>query len=442
MGTSKASRSGVGRRDERGQILPLAAAGMVAVFACVALAVDVGAWRYQQRQAQTAADSAAISGAAELNYSAAAGSIQTAAYLDAKSNGFDHSASGVTVTVNSPPSSGNYKNDAKSVEVIIEKTQSGFFSKMYNLTPQVGARAVAQLSPSNVGCVFALNPAEAPYTFQVTGGGFSVNGCAVIDDGTFNATGGTSTASAFDVSGAIDKTKGVTPAPTSAPAQADPCPALAPCAYLTANPPATSPCGTGSNGGTNVNASGTIGPGVYCNGLKISGGTVTMNPGLYVITGGNGGNNGLFTVTGGTVNGSGVSFYIASAAQSGTASGASVAMTGGTMNFTPLSTAYSYNKQAGGTGTLPTGLLFYQPSANTNQMKLTGGGGSVACPAASPDFSGVFYMPGALLDITGGGVWDPSIIITGGINVTGGTATPCITSAGPGTQIARAGLVE
>ena len=56
-------------RYERGQALPLVAISMLVVLGLSSLAIDVGSWRYQQRRAQTAADSAAMAGAVQLGYS-------------------------------------------------------------------------------------------------------------------------------------------------------------------------------------------------------------------------------------------------------------------------------------------------------------------------------------------------------------------------------------
>jgi hypothetical protein len=48
----------------------------------------------------------------------------------------------------------------------------------------------------------------------------------------------------------------------------------------------------------------TINPGVYCGGIKLTGGTLTMNPGLYILEGG-----GLSIAAGTGISGSGVTIY-------------------------------------------------------------------------------------------------------------------------------------
>src|ERR1700751_1610976 len=94
-------------KDESGQALIITALCMTCLFGFAALATDVGLMLREKRLLQIAADSAAIAGALELNYSAAR--VTSAALAAATQNGFAATtsgvttASGVTVTVNPPP---------------------------------------------------------------------------------------------------------------------------------------------------------------------------------------------------------------------------------------------------------------------------------------------------------------------------------------------------
>ena len=90
------------RNGEAGQTLVFVALGMVLLGAALGLALDLGYMRLSKRRIQTAVDSAAIAGAAEINYA----DVTAAAKADAASNGFTDGVNGVTVTVNSPPASG------------------------------------------------------------------------------------------------------------------------------------------------------------------------------------------------------------------------------------------------------------------------------------------------------------------------------------------------
>lgn len=83
---------------QRGQALVFAALGLVAVTGIVGLAIDMGYLRYTKRRLQTAADSAAIAAASELNR----GDYTAAAMNDSKANGFENGKNGVTVSA-SPP---------------------------------------------------------------------------------------------------------------------------------------------------------------------------------------------------------------------------------------------------------------------------------------------------------------------------------------------------
>jgi hypothetical protein len=80
-------------------------------------------------------------------------------------------------------------------------------------------------------------------------------------------------------------------------------------------PPSVGACGSPPNGGTNYSWSNltppqTINPGVYCGGINIGGGNVTLTPGTYILNGGG------LRIQGGsntTVTGTGVTFYNTSA---------------------------------------------------------------------------------------------------------------------------------
>lgn len=74
---------------------------------------------------QTAADSAAMAAAQELNYGDAVAAGQT----DAATNG----QNGVTATINNPPRSGPNINDVNYVEPIVPQPQSTFFLRALGL---------------------------------------------------------------------------------------------------------------------------------------------------------------------------------------------------------------------------------------------------------------------------------------------------------------------
>src|ERR1700730_16973796 len=83
------------QRKESGQALVAAAFGLVVLLGAAGLAIDVGYLRYERRLQQSAADSAALAGAAE----SAAGNATSAALGDSSLNGFTDDVNNVTVTV-------------------------------------------------------------------------------------------------------------------------------------------------------------------------------------------------------------------------------------------------------------------------------------------------------------------------------------------------------
>src|ERR1035437_3215769 len=89
-------------RGESGQVLIFAALCMTCVLGLVAFAVDVGVLLRAKRTMQTAADSAAVAGAAEIKFN----DVTAAAKADTSQNGITDGVNGATVKVNNGPSSG------------------------------------------------------------------------------------------------------------------------------------------------------------------------------------------------------------------------------------------------------------------------------------------------------------------------------------------------
>ena len=123
-------------KDESGQALIISALCMTCLFGFVALAADVGVMLREKRLVQTAADSAAIAGALELNYYPSG--VTAAALAAAGQNGFSASSSGVTttngvtVTVNNPPQNGPHQV-AGYVEVIVSQIQPTLFMSVFGV---------------------------------------------------------------------------------------------------------------------------------------------------------------------------------------------------------------------------------------------------------------------------------------------------------------------
>src|SRR5579871_6085186 len=163
------------RRGESGYTLIFVALGLTVLMLMAGLGVDVGFLRFERRLEQTAADSAAIAGAAELNY----GDVTQAARTDAATNGYTHGSNNVTVTVYNPPNDGPHTGQAGYVEVLVTRTQPMFFAAVGGIsTASVTARAVAYGAASNANCVYAL--ASAGTGILMNGAPALITQCGVI----------------------------------------------------------------------------------------------------------------------------------------------------------------------------------------------------------------------------------------------------------------------
>src|SRR5437867_6191894 len=145
------------RAHSRGQVMAMGAFSLIALCALVGLAVDTGYFFDSRRRIQTAADAAALAGAEQLRR---AGSTQpvVAANNAAVANGFTNGASGTTVAVRNPPTSGDYTTNSAYVEAIITQDRPTLFMGILGLsTGRVSARAVAGVQDST-NCIYALSP--------------------------------------------------------------------------------------------------------------------------------------------------------------------------------------------------------------------------------------------------------------------------------------------
>src|SRR6266540_1398649 len=114
------NRSGLFRRflrDQSGSYVILSALLMPVLVGTAGLGTEVGWWCYKHKNMQSAADSGAVSAAtAGSNLTVEANSV-TATY------GYANGLNNVTVTVNRPPSSGNFTSNPEAVEVIVGQPQ-------------------------------------------------------------------------------------------------------------------------------------------------------------------------------------------------------------------------------------------------------------------------------------------------------------------------------
>lgn len=372
---------------ESGQVILVAVLSMAIVLGFLAFATDVGILLRQKRVIQTAADSAAIAGAAEL-YNGTA-SAKAAALADASQNGVTNGSGGVTITATTP-SSGPNAGSSTYFEVIISKPQQTFFMSVFNVSSlTVKARAVAKAVPAST-CIFALSSAAGKGIDVGGTAQLSAPNCGIVDNATGSSAanvGGTAGLSAefLDVAGSVNGSSNVsdtTSVTTGMTTQADPLSGTV-----------TPPSNPGGCSSVNVNGSRTLGPAsgdtICYSSLSIqAGASATFKPGVYYI-------NGNLSVAGGaSLSGTGgVTFYITN--------GGSVSIAGGAVINLTAPSSGSYK-----------GMLFYQDPADTSKFKFVGG--------SSGTINGIFYVPGAQLDLNGGSGQVLNVdLVVGSLNVSG-----------------------
>ena len=366
-------------RSDRGQTLPFIAMMIFVLIGVLGLAVDVGSYRYDQRTQQSAADSAAIAAAAELN-SGSSGAI-AAAKADATTNGYRDGVSGVTVAVNTNYSD-SFTGSSNAVQVVVSKAYPKYFGGVLGGagTVTVATTAVARVAGTGPECVYQLNPNGSPNFNGMTFNGAT---CGIIMNGTGNFNGAHVNAAYIGYAGGTPNTNGATfteAVPAPALPVIDPCPHIPGCNYLATNAPSTTPCISFNGNGYN----GYLSQGCY-NNLNLNGAHVTFNPGLYVI-------NGPTNLNGATLIGSGVTFYI-------TSSG-SFNFNGTNINLSPPTTG-------------PTaGVLIYEVPGNSANPNFNG--------ATSSNVSGLLYFPSVNVNFNGSlGAY--AVLVVSDVNFNGST---------------------
>lgn len=150
----------------RGTVAIYVGLTLVMTIGLIALGTDVVFLLMKHRQMQSAADSAAISGARALAVGVPADYAMQARSV-ASASGFVNGVDGVTVTVNSPPvvSTGNAGLEG-AVEVIVSQPQNQLLLGLFRsgIFP-VGAMAVAANSGSYEYCFLALGSGGSPAAF-------------------------------------------------------------------------------------------------------------------------------------------------------------------------------------------------------------------------------------------------------------------------------------
>ena len=167
------------RDREQGQTLALIVLSLAVLMGIVALAVDVGSIVVTKQREQSAADAAVLAAIGVIYDGGSTSAAVAEAHTYASDNGY---ATGVTVNI--PPTQGDYVGDTNAVEVVIEGEVSPIFGGALGLGPwHLSARAVGSVvgKPYGYG-VITLHPTNCQSltvgsgsSIDVTGGGIYVN---------------------------------------------------------------------------------------------------------------------------------------------------------------------------------------------------------------------------------------------------------------------------
>jgi Flp pilus assembly protein TadG len=363
------------RHDESGSYLVVTGMVMPALVGVIAFGTEAGVWLVSHRSMQNAADSAALSAATAYYAQGNKTGIDVQAQAVAAGYGFVNGENNTTVTVNSPPSSGNNTEKPKAVEVIIRQPRSRSFSALWMSGPvDISARSVA-IGVGGKGCVISLDKTASGATTSSGSAPVKLNGCSLYDNssnGSALVVGGSSsiTADSVNVVGGISGGAGISAKDGIYSGQdpiADP--------YADASYPSFSGC---KQNNFSAQHTVTLDPGVYCGGMKLNAGAVvTLNPGIYYL------DKGDLTVNGGaTLSGTGVTLVFTS---SNGRNYANATINGGaTINLTAPSSG-------------PTaGIVLFGDRLMTvnTSFKLAGG--------SSEAFTGAIYLPAAAVSFSGG----------------------------------------
>ena len=392
-------RRTVGMGGRAGQALAFLTVSLIVIFSMMSLVVDLGLAYHARQRSQSAADSASLAAAGyALDHSfggyncgvsglscqaetACPGSPTTvpgnsieAGCLYAARNGFTSSAQQkVTLEAGIGTSAPTAPGIVTRywVTARVAQTRPTLFAGFLNANSiTAGAQSTAAFAP-NATCVYVLDPTSYG-TLSGNGSATFNNKCGIMVNSSNTMAMVTSgadciRATSIRIVGGFSDTSncGLSPPP-----RVGVTPVSDPFALLA--PPAVGSC-TQKNYTTNVNR--TINPGVYCAGIKVTGGTLTMSPGTYILNGG-----GLSVSSGANINGNGVTIYNTSAGYPY----APIDIRGGA----------NLNLSAPTTGPLAAILFF----TDRNITDLTD---NVISGSSNSNFTGSLYFPTTPLKFTG-----------------------------------------
>ena len=292
--------------DRSGTILVMTALLMPVFVGAMALGAEVSYWYFTQRKLQNSADVAAYAGAVKLRFEKDADTIAGAAKSAAINSGYRDSIG--VVDTNWPPLSGAFVGDMDSVEVTVtENVPRLFTSLFFNGTVPLSGRAVAQIHQGESACILALH--------QTAGGAVTFSGSSdtelikcnvhsnsIADDSVLVKGSSDVEMPCVSAVGKVDATSGLDLYECAA-AIEHASPVTDPFAGVLA-PSLAAPCEPKNKFGGGSSKSYTISPGRYCGGLTLQR-EATLDPGVYIVDGGD-----LQINSKAEVSGSDVTFYL------------------------------------------------------------------------------------------------------------------------------------
>lgn len=140
-------------KDASGNVMVIAGAGTMALAGGAGLGVDTVQWYLWQRQLQQAVDSAALAGG-QANSQGRGFRNQAQRELDRNANTLIN-----TVRIVNPPQEGAFTGDSGAIEVVAETSRALPFSSLFlDAPPVLRARAVATSVSDGEHCIYSLAP--------------------------------------------------------------------------------------------------------------------------------------------------------------------------------------------------------------------------------------------------------------------------------------------
>ena len=382
------------RKGESGQATIMIAVMLAGLLAFTGFVLDFGQVTNKHRQTQNAADGAAQAAATDIYLGHSITSATNAANITMTNHGYTSSNLIQLLFEDKSYSPTTDVLQVRYVHSVVRETFNTFLlaalAPLFGSTlanPSVSAVATVKVAPGKTPCVLCvLDPHKAgAFTgngngkVTVTGGNIAVNSDSLqagILNGNSNVqviVAGTGIVGGYVTNGNSQ----FTPTPMHSTPVYDPL-------INVQDPLSAGLCGTGM-GSQSVQQSTTLSPGTYGS-ISVGGQAVlTLNPGVYCVTGP------FQTTGGGSITGTGVMLYFLcgsssnpTACSTGGESGGSLSLTGNGMYSVSAPTSGQYQ-----------GLSIFYDRHNTSSLAMSGNG--------SDAFSGTIYAKDAPLTLTGNG---------------------------------------